>query len=198
MKFVRNIPEGACSSIAFFQFVKSCHHLQYKDLYKFMITKIKSEEKYISLISPTIEYYYDKIQNNSISVEQIPNGGKMNKFLKNRCDELKLFGESEFGHISLFCRYLCLLWSGIWVGDLEGENINFMKFDHKASIDYTKFMIEHKIQHIPRICHMVWINDFKIVQPGFHTMIILNNVLYDSNYIEPVLVKEIVPIYCIK
>lgn len=163
-----------------------------------MTTKIKSEEKYISLISPTIEYYYEKIQNGLISVEQMPNGGRLNKFLKNRCDELKLFGESEFGHISLFCRYLCFLWSGIWVGNLEGERYDFMKFDHKASIDYIQFMIEHRIQPIPRICHLVWINDFGIVQPGFHTMVMLDNVLYDSNCIEPMTVKEIVPIYWTK
>ena len=201
MQFIKNNEDGCCSSIAFYQFVKCCPTLTYYSVYSLIYISLPDDKiKYLNNISPLIKQYYELIQSSRISVSDLPSGAHPKYFplpLNKLDSELKAFGLSEYGYICWFCRYLCFAWSGIWVGNLLGERLTSadLYIDPLMSTDYTSFMESNHILFIPRICYLVWTDEQDVVEDDFHTVILVDSKLYDSNDDSPSLVSNISAVY---
>ena len=204
MRFIKNTADGCCASIVFYQFVKQCVGIPYDDIYHLVHVSLpKSETVFLNLISPIIKRYYNLIRSSKIEPLDLPNGKHSRPFprsLDHLTSSLGEFGTSEYGFICLFCRYLCVSWSGVWVGDYLGGRSFYSstsKTNKSSNMSYVSFMLNHglSISNIPRVCYLVWADADGIVEDGFHVMLLIGRMLYDSNACRPAHLSIIDPIY---
>ena len=209
MAFIKNIFPGACASITFYQFVKYSDKLRINDI-KLYMKDMKNELgneplRYLNSIEPVINKYWRNIKFGYAKFKDLPCGNNL-CLLKKPISYLKIYGESEYGHISFFCRLMYLIETGLWIQDLSGMNVNNLKLNvNKKFLNKYEEMVnkckggyytihgtkslenlhDYQSQRIPYITYMIYVDDGKI-SDEFHVFITLKisdneYEIYDSN-----------------
>ena len=183
-EFIHNSSNGACASIVFYQFVKSCGTVTYEDIKILTKTlKLTEIEYYLELMEPELKKIWNMIKNDSLTIYDLPTGDNLWQFSQHiSC--LKIFGESMYGLMSYFCRILLLLHSGIWVQELVGDEISHLRTNVKANFEFRKayelMMIKHT-KVIPYVNYMLWVNENGVVEPDMHVVMLYRIIQKDEN-----------------
>ena len=183
-EFIHNSSKGACASITFYQFVKSCGTLTYDDVKALAKTlKLSEIEYYLELIEPEITGIWGMIKNDMLMVYDLPTGDNLWTFSQPiLC--LNVFGESMYGLMSFFCRILLLLHSGVWVQSLVGTEISRLRDEVKVNFEFRKTYEMMMIRHtkvIPYVNYMVWVGKDNVIEPEMHVLMLYRIIQKDEN-----------------
>lgn len=186
MEFIQNVYPGACTSIVFYQFVKSSGNLSYNDLEKFVNSLNSVLGNDLHIIGQHLVKYWDGIQNGSIKFKNLPYGGDLRE-IDESIPDIGIFGKSEYGLISYFCRVLFWAQTGYWIQVIGGKTYEeARKYGiHGDHFDkYTAFMLKYT-QSIPYVSYVAYVDEKKIVLDIFHVILTIRNgeqfMIYDSN-----------------
>jgi hypothetical protein len=186
MELIKNIQEGACTSIVFWQFTHSCGALTFEDIQKFAST-LPEDDKYYSTINLTLEYVKPVILKhwNAKNWKLLPNGRNQIK-LKECIPKLTYYGKTEYGNIAVFNRCIEYLMTGIWI-EFDIDDLNdgkTLRVNKDMFNKYTEFM-RHFVTNVPYMSSVVFIGEDGKYEDEMHIAFVLKNnkyyEIYDSN-----------------
>lgn len=186
MEFIRNVYPGACASIVFYQFVKSSGNLSYNELEKFVNSLNLELGNDLHIIGQHLVKYWNGIQNGSIEFKNLPYGGDLRE-LDESIDDLGIYGKSEYGLISYFCRILFWAHTGYWIQLISGKTYDEARRYgiHDDQFDkYNEFMLKYT-PSIPYISYVAYVDENGTIVDFFHVILTIKNgehfMIYDSN-----------------
>ena len=186
MEFIQNVYPGACASIVFYQFVKSSGNLSYNELKEFINSLDSDFGNDLRIIGQYLTKYWDGIRNGSIVFKNLPYGGKLCE-LDEPIDDFGIYGRSEYGLISYFCRVLFWAHTGFWIQLISGKTFDeacrYVRCDDYFD-KYNEFMLKYT-ESIPYISYVAYVNEDDIIVDSFHVILTIKNderfMIYDSN-----------------
>lgn len=186
MEFIKNVNPGACASIVFYQFVKSSGNLSYNELEKFVNSLNSVYGNDLHIIGQYLTKYWNGIRNGSIEFKNLPYAGDL-RYLDKPINDLGIFGKSEYGLMSYFCRVLFWAQTGYWIQWISGKTYDEARGYgiHGDQFDkYNKFMLKYT-PLIPYISYVAYVNKNRIIEDNFHVILTIKNgkqfMIYNSN-----------------
>ena len=187
MEFIQNVYPGACASIVFYQFVKSSCNLSYNELEKFITSLNLEFGNDLHIIGQYLVKYWDGIQNGSIEFKNLPYGGNLCE-LDDSIEGLGIYGKSEYGLISYFCRVLFWAHTGYWIQSISrkayDEARKCCKCDDDCFDKYNEFMLKYTTS-IPYISYVAYVDENDVIEDCFHVILTIKNdeqfMICDSN-----------------
>ena len=186
MEFIHNVYPGACASIVFYQFVKSSGKLSYDDLEKFVKSLNDELGNDLHAIGKYLVKYWSGIRNGSVEFKDLPDSGNPREINDENID-LGLFGKSEYGLMSFFCRVLFWAHIGYWIQTICNKSYEEV-CDYKRYNDYfdkyNEFMLKYT-STIPYVSYVAFVDENDIIENLLHVVLTIKNdnefMIYDSN-----------------
>lgn len=195
MEFIQNTPIGMCASIVFYQFVKSSK-LSYHEIENFVNSLSKELGDDLHKIRKYLVKYWNGIQNGRFEFKDLPNGGDLREINDENID-LGIFGKSEYGLISYFCRVLFWAHTGYWIQAIclkSYKEARKYKCDDDYFNRYSEFMLRYTSE-IPYVSYVAFIDKNLTIENDLHVILTIKNgnkfTVYDSNGKEP----EVIDLY---